>query len=94
MQTATDLMSIAAIKEFNDSLEGTRKTLKKTSEEYGRESEEFRKQAEKTGFTVAEASKMIDEGVESFKKIDQSLGERALKHHKKLKRLLTLGMLL
>lgn len=79
MQTAMDLVDVQSNKVYNANLENIREQLTKTREAYGYESEQFRKEAEKSGFTLREAAKMVDEGVESFKKSEQSLGERSLR---------------
>lgn len=79
LQTAMDLVSIQDAREYNKGLESIREALKRLRDQYGYDSEQFRKEAEKNGFTVREAAKMVEEGVETFKMTEQSLGEKSLK---------------
>lgn len=79
MQTAMDLVDAQAKKEYNANLESIREGLIKVSDAYGFESEKFREEAEKNGFTVKDAAKMVLEGVESFKMAEVSLGEKSLR---------------
>ena len=79
LQTAMDLVSIQNAREYNKGLESIREALKRLRDQYGYDSEQFRKEAEKNGFTVREAAKMVEEGVETFKMTEQSLGEKSLK---------------
>lgn len=79
METAMDLVSVQAAKEYNKGLEELRKKLVDISERYGMDSEQFRDEAEKNGKTLKEAAKMVKEGIDSFKKAEQSLGEKSLR---------------
>lgn len=79
METANDLIAAQSVRIFNENLEKTYEKLKVVADKYGIESENFRKEAEKTGYAVKDAAKMVEEGIDSFTKIDQSLGEKALR---------------
>lgn len=79
IQTALDLVAISEAREYNQGLNEIREALIKVADTYGYESEQFRAEAEKNGFTLKEAAKMVKEGVDSFKMAEVSLGEKSLR---------------
>ena len=76
-QTAMDLISEKAAERFNKNLETIAEKLKETANAYGYESKEFAEQAKNFGYSIKDAAKMVEEGIDSFKMADVSLGEKS-----------------
>ena len=78
LQTAMDFVSVKEARLFNENLESLAESLKKTSDEFGFESEEFAKAANEAGYSVQDAAEMVTNGIEKFQKAERSLGQKGI----------------
>lgn len=76
LQTAMDFVSVKEARIFNEHLVELSETFKKTADEFGFESKEFAKAANEAGYSVEEAADIVTNGIEKYRKAEQSLGQK------------------
>lgn len=76
MQTALDLIQEKQNEEFNEKLQVDAEALKKAAEEFGVNSDQFKKAAQDAGYSIEDATEMVEKGVTKFQKAVKSVSER------------------
>lgn len=76
MQTALDLIQEKQNEQFNEKLQADADALKKAAEKFGIDSEQFKKAAKDAGYSIEDATEMVESGITRFQKAVKSVSER------------------